>query len=150
MLFLVFELDGNRYALEAKQLVEVLPLIDLKPLAKAPPGIAGLFDYHGRAVPAVDLSELIVERSALRRLSTRMVVVNYPGICAMPHALGLIAEKATTTVRLDPGMFNEVGVANGETPYLGPVTRDAHGLIQWLTIPELLPPSVRDVLFQAS
>jgi chemotaxis-related protein WspB len=148
VLFLLFDLDGNRYALDVTQLIEVLPLVNLKPLAKSPRGIAGLFDYHGVPIPAVDLSELIVERTALRRFSTRMVVVKYPAQGDTQHALGLIAEKATTTVRLDPAMFNKVGVANGETPYLGPVARDAQGLIQWLAIPQLLPPAVRDRLFQ--
>jgi chemotaxis-related protein WspB len=41
-----------------------------------------------------------------------------------------------------------VGVTNGETPYLGPVARDAQGLIQWLAIPDLLPLAVRDMLFE--
>jgi chemotaxis-related protein WspB len=148
MLFLVFELDGDRYALDSKELIEVLPLVNLKPVSKAPPGIAGMFDYHGLPIPAVDLSEVIVGRTALRRLSTRMVVVNYTGTGEARHALGLIAERATTTVRLDPAQFNESGLTNGETPYLGPVARDAHGLIQWLAVSQLLPPAVRNVLFQ--
>jgi chemotaxis-related protein WspB len=148
VLFLLFEIDGDRYALDVNQLIEILPLVSLRPLSKAPPGIAGLFDYHGLPVPAVDLSELIAERAALRRLSTRMLVVNYPGIDEKQHMLGLIAEKATTTLRLDPSKFNEVGVAIGETPYLGPVARDAHGLIQWLAVPQLLPSRLRDLLFQ--
>ena len=148
MLFLVFTLDGDRYALDVDQLVEVLPLVNLKPLANAQPGIAGLFDFHGLPIPALDLSALIVARTALRRLSTRIVVVNYPGKDDTRHPLGLIAEKATTTVRLDRSMFEDAGVDDGETPYLGPVARDATGLIQWLVIPKLLPPSVRNVLFQ--
>jgi len=41
VLFLVFELDGDRYALDVNQLIEVLPLVNLRPLARAPPGIAG-------------------------------------------------------------------------------------------------------------
>ena len=148
MLFLVFELNGHRYALESGQLIEVLPLVNLRPLSRAPTGIAGMFDYHGLPVPAVDLSEVILGRAALRRLNTRMVVVNYAAADDAQHILGLIAEKATATVRLEPAQFNESGVSNGETPYLGPVARDAQGLIQWLRIPQLLPPAVRNVLFQ--
>ena len=148
MLFLVFELDGERYALDATQLIEVLPLVNLRPLSKAPTGIAGMFDYHGLSVPAVDLSEVILGRAALRRLSTRMVVVNYPAADDARHTLGLIAERATATVRLHPAQFNESGVSNDEMPCLGPVARDAQGLIQWLAIPQLLPLSVRNVLFQ--
>jgi chemotaxis-related protein WspB len=148
MLFLVFELDGDRYALETRQLIEVLPLVNLKPLAKAPPGIAGMFDYHGLPVPAVDLSEVMLGRTALRRLNTRMVIVTYPGADESPHTLGLIAERATTTARFDPAQFSDTGVSHGDAPYLGPVARDARGLIQWLTLPQLLPPAVRNVLFK--
>jgi chemotaxis-related protein WspB len=148
MLFLVFELDGDRYALETRQLIEVLPLVNLKRLSKAPPRIAGMFDYHGRAVPAVDLSEVILGRAAHCRMSTRMVIASCPGVDDAPHPLGLIAERATATVQLEAAQFNQTGVSPGETPYLGPVARDARGLIQWLTVPQLLPPSVRDVLFR--
>jgi chemotaxis-related protein WspB len=148
MLFLLFELDGERYALDSTQLIEVLPLVNLKPLSRAPRGIAGMFDYHGQPVPAVDLSEVILGRAAQHRFNTRIVVVNYPGTDDVPHALGLIAERATATVRLDPAQFKGSGVSNGETAYLGPVARDAHGLIQWLALPQLLPPALRNVLFQ--
>jgi chemotaxis-related protein WspB len=148
VLFLVFELDGDRYALDSRQLIEVLTLVNLKPLSRAPQGLAGIFDYHGLPVPAVDLSVVILGRAAPRRLNTRILIVNYPGAHEVSHTLGLIAERATTTVRLDPAQFKESGVSNGETAHLGPVARDAQGLIQWLTVPQLLPPAVRNVLFQ--
>lgn len=148
MLFLLFELDGERYALDSSQLIEVLPLVDLKPLSRAPQGIAGMFDYHGVPVPVVDLSEVILGRAAQRRLNTRIVIVNYPGTDNVLHALGLVAERATATVRLDPAQFKGSGVSNGEAAYLGPVARDAQGLIQWLAIPKLLPLALRNVLFQ--
>jgi chemotaxis-related protein WspB len=148
MLFLVFELDGDRYALEARQLIEVLPLVNLKRLSKAPPGIAGMFDYHGQPVPAVDLSEVILGRAARRRMNTRMVIVNYPVADNAPRPLGLIAERATATAQLDAAQFTETGVSHGDAPYLGPVARDTRGLIQWLTVSQLLPPAARNVLFR--
>jgi chemotaxis-related protein WspB len=148
MLFLLFELDGDRYALETRQFIEVLPFVNLTRLPKALPGIAGMFDYHGLPVPAVDLSEVILGHVAQRRMSTRMVIVNYPGDDGAPRLLGLIAERATATARLDAAQFKETGVSNDDAPYLGPVARDARGLIQWLTVPQLLPPTVRNVLFK--
>jgi chemotaxis-related protein WspB len=148
MLFLVFELDGHRYALDSSQLIEVLPMVNLTPLSHMPPAIAGMFDYHGRPVPAIDLSEIIAGRSARRRLNTRMVVVSYPADDAQ-HTLGLIAEKATGTLRLDAAQFRESGVSNEDAPYLGPVARDTHGLIQWLGVTQLLPLPLRNMLFQS-
>ena len=53
--------------------------------------------------------------------------------------LGLIAEKATETLRREPGEFVTSGVTNAGTPYLGPVVTDARGLIQWVEVGKLLP-----------
>src|SRR5580692_2688337 len=78
VLFLLFQLGHDRYALEASRVLEVLPLLELKKLPGAPRGVAGIFNYRGRPVPAVDLSEMTLGRPASERLSTRIIVVNYP------------------------------------------------------------------------
>jgi len=58
MLFLVFQLGPDRYAIEAAQVVEVLPLVNSKHIPRAPLGVAGVFDYHGTPVPLIDFTEL--------------------------------------------------------------------------------------------
>jgi chemotaxis-related protein WspB len=50
MLFLVFKLGTDRYAIEAAQVVEVLPLVGAKHIPGAPAGVAGILDYHGALV----------------------------------------------------------------------------------------------------
>ena len=40
------------------------------------------------------------------------------------------------------------GITNAGAPYLGPVVTDARGLLQWIDVRTLLPPSFRDLLFQ--
>ena len=61
---------------------------------------------------------------------------------------GLIAEKATETLRREPGDFVASGVKSDGAPYLGPVVNDARGIIQWIEVNKLLPESVREVLFK--
>src|SRR5258708_32156970 len=78
MLFLLFQLGKERYALPANRVVEGVPLLTLKPLPQAPRGVAGIFNYRGRPVPALDLSEITMGRPAEERLRTRIVVLNYP------------------------------------------------------------------------
>jgi chemotaxis-related protein WspB len=147
MLFLLFQLGQNRYALDCLQIAGVLPLVEVKPIAQAPPGVAGIFNYHGAPVPAIDLSQLTLGRPARLRLSTRIIVVNYPGRDSETRLLGLIAEGATEILRREAADFADCGVANPATPYLGPVTVDAGGLVQWIHVDRLLPASVCDVLF---
>ena len=51
MLFLVFQLGKDRYAIEAHQVIEILHLVNVKQIPRAPAGVAGVFDYHGASVP---------------------------------------------------------------------------------------------------
>lgn len=148
MLFLQFEVGEDRYVLDCAQVIEVLPLLAVKQLPQAPAGVAGVFDYRGEPVPAIDLSELMLGRPARARTSTRIVVVHYPDWQGQSRPLGLIAERVTQTLRRDEKEFVASGVENRDTPYLGPVAPGPHGLIQWVDARRLLPPKVRDVLFQ--
>jgi chemotaxis-related protein WspB len=148
MLFLLFELGNDRYALDVRQISEVLPLVATKQIPRAPQAMNGLFNYRGTPVPVVDLSQLTLGRPSSRRLSTRIVLVHYPDHNGRTHLLGLIAEKATQTVHHEPSDFVPSGVTNAGAPYLGPVATDARGLLQWIDVRTLLPPSFRDLLFK--
>lgn len=148
MLFLYFQLGNDRYALDCSQVIEVVPLLGIKRIPQAPAAVAGAFNYRGKPVPVIDLSVLALGRPARHHMSTRIVIVIYPGADSAQHLLGLIAEKATQTLRRDPADFTESGVVNDDAPYLGPVATDANGLLQWIDVKKLLPASVRDVLFK--
>ena len=145
MLFLMFRIGSESYALDTAQIAEVLPLLEITPVPQAPAGIAGLINYHGGAVPVVDLSELILGKPARAHISTRLILVHYG-----EHLLGLIAEQATELMRRDPASFADSGVASDTAPYLGQVTEDGGRLIRWIEVKKLLPPAVSSVLFRAA
>jgi chemotaxis-related protein WspB len=147
MLFLLFQLGKERYALQASRVVEVVPLLELKPLPQAPKGVAGIFNYRGRPVPAVDLCALTLGQPASSRFSTRIILVNYPDNRGTSHLLGLIAERATEMLRKDVNDFVDSGVRLSQAPYLGPILMDDKNHIQWIYEQRLLPEPVRDVLF---
>ncbi len=143
MLFLKFRIGGEDYALDAPQIVEILPLLEVTRVPQAPAGVAGLINYRGTPVPVVDLSELTLGRPAQPHISTRLIVVRYG-----EHLLGLIAERATEIMRRDAGSFIESGIASDSAPYLGPVTQDGGGLVCWIKAQNMLPPAVSSVLFR--
>lgn len=150
VLFLLFHLDRDRYAIEAGQVVSVLPLVRIKTIPHSPAAVAGLFDYHGELVPLIDLCELALGRAARRLLSTRIIVVNYPGREGAPRKLGLIAEQVLETLRRDPHEFEASAIDSPHASYLGPVLSDARGPIQRIEVGELLTEPVRELLFQAA
>ena len=147
MLFLLFQLGKDRYALEASRVVEVVPLLELKQLPQAPNGVAGIFNYRGRPVPAVDLCALTLGQPASERFSTRIIVVNYPDDHGTNHLLGLIAEHATEMLRKDVSEFLDSGLKLSAAPYLGPILMDNKSPVQWIYEQRLLPEPVRNLLF---
>jgi chemotaxis-related protein WspB len=155
MLFLLFQLGVDRYVLDIGQVAEVLPLVRFKQIPAAPPWVAGLFSYHGKPVPVIDLSSLALGRPAQRRLGTRIVLVHYPEAGAAgpgpdSHLLGIVVEKAISTLRRDASDFTASGIDNQDARYLGPVLNDPGGLIQWVKVKDMLPEPVRSLLFPAT
>lgn len=169
MLFLVFELDGERYALDAREIVRVLPLQPVRAFAGTPPYIAGVIDHEGAPVPVVDMAMLALGRTARALMSTRLVLVNdkapgaadtalgTPAAMAAEHAermrtapsrrIALLLECATRTQTLAPEAFADGGIATPEARWLGPVASDAHGFMQWVKVEQLLDERVRSLLF---
>jgi len=143
MLFIVFQLGQDRYALSGRELVEVLPLMAVKQLPHAPAGVAGVLDYHGVPLPVIDLSALALGSRAAERISTRILIAEG----ADGRRLALIAERANEMLKREESEFTDPGVKVNGAPYLGPVTRDERGLVQWITPGKLLSAEVRDALF---
>lgn len=141
-LFLLFSMGADRYALDVREVVEVLPLRRFKQIPEAPAWVAGLFSYRGQLVPVLDLSAQAFGTSAVTRTSTRLVLVHYRS-----HCLGLILEQATNTLRCDPQAFHESGLDNVQARYLGPVYKGKEGLVQRVRIEDLLTDDIRDLLF---
>ena len=142
MLFLVLNIDQQRYALNTGQITEILPMVQLNRMAHAPAGVAGAANYRGAALPVIDLVQVMVGRPSRSTLSTRLIVVTYSTAGGQKHRLGVIAEGATDILRMNPMDFGPYGDANEATAYLGPVAIDDRGLIQWVDPSKLLPPTM--------
>ncbi|TGN98234.1 MULTISPECIES: chemotaxis protein CheW [unclassified Burkholderia] len=150
MLFLLFELDGERYALDATRIVEVLALAPVKSMLGTPPWLTGVIDHRGKLVPVIDVPRLALGRAAHALRSTRLVVVRY----AQQHEadgvdrwLGLIVEHATQVREFAPAQFADSGIATPHARWLGPVAADATGFVQRIDVEQMLDDDARALLF---
>jgi chemotaxis signal transduction protein len=92
MLMLLFQIGDERWAIAASEVKAVVPLVDLQPHSQ--PMIAGLLNYHGEILPAVDVSALIARKAAPQMLSTRAVIVENG------QRMALVVERAGETAWL--------------------------------------------------
>ena len=149
MLMLLFNLGDGQYAIPVSEVVEVTSRVNLEHIARAPHYIAGLFNFRGQHVPVIDLCRLINQQSCVDSFTTRIILVNFPiaggsGV----RMLGLLAERVTETVRVTEETFTSTGVGMDATPYLGLAANTDQGLLQKISVSELLPADVQVQLFQ--
>lgn len=148
MIYLLFSIGQDRYALESSQVVEVVPRVELWPLPKAPAHITGVFRYRGQLVPVLDLCQLMHGQACPARLSTRILLVYYPSNDGTPHILGLMVERVTDTLTPDEATFVATGMHTTNAPYLGDTALDEHGMIHRIQVEYLLPPPARTALLE--
>ncbi|MXN73694.1 chemotaxis protein CheW [Burkholderia sp. 4701] len=148
-LFLLFELDGERYALDAATIDAVLPLAATKAVPGTPPWVAGLLMRDGVPVPVIDVPMLALGRPAHALRSTRLVMVRHRADDAAAHerVFGLIVERATQTMRIDRGAFRAIGVATPRTRWLGPVANTPDGIVQQVSVRDMIDAVAEQHLF---
>ncbi|MBD2774162.1 chemotaxis protein CheW [Iningainema sp. BLCCT55] len=163
MLMLLFYVGNDRYALESKLVIEVIPKVELKKLHNAPNYMPGLFNYRNRLVPVIDLCHLIGGHPCSSHLSTRIILVNYQGETALSlqetlpenylaptshtKILGLMAERITGTLRKQETELFDSGIQVDAAPYLGEMIADGQGMIQCIHVEHLLPDSQKKFYF---
>jgi chemotaxis-related protein WspB len=158
MLLLLFCLQEERYAIPSRQVLEIIPLVDLQPIHQSPQDIPGFFNYRGCIVPVIDLCQRLKGKSSRPHLSTRIILVDLrakdqnlePGQFPSSNLaqsdrlgrsgtiLGLMAERVTDTIHSqDAGLLSR-GLQVGDNPMLGNMLQDHQGLIQVLNLSHLL------------
>jgi chemotaxis-related protein WspB len=147
MLLLIFQAGDQTYGLDTRNVIEVAPYPECTPMPHAPAYIAGLTTWRGRTLPVIDLPALIAGTPARPLLSTRLVVVDYAAPDGNRHPLGLVAEKAVEAIVLEQARRDPQLVKIPDAPYLDGTVEHEGRLIQRLALDELLPASVRELLF---
>ncbi len=148
MLVLVFKLGDDRYALPTKDLVLLVPAVEMREIPRTPDFILGMFEFKGLAVPVVDLQLLTKQTPCTPRLSTRVMLTNYHSAkTGKTHVLGLMAEDVTQVQEIKDKDVKGNDISVGEAPYLGDVATDDGGMIQLLDVQKILPNALQDTLF---
>ena len=138
MLMLLFRVGKERYALDTTLVVEVIPKVDLIKYHGTQPAIAGRFNYQGRIVPVLDLSQFLAGEPCPAVLSTRIVIVDLDIRQPRKQLLGLMVEKATETLTGDRVSPVEDTFPLSQHSYLGEVLLQDRQIVQCLQVDRLL------------
>jgi len=147
MKLLVFHIGADRYGLRLRDVVRVLPLLELKQLPLSPEPVAGLMDFHGQSVPVIDLCRAAGVAPGPDHFDTRIIVADYRAPDGDAHLLGLRAEGVAGVQEVSEAQLRDSGVQ--AAPFLGQVAGGAPGMLQLVELEQLLPAPLRAALFPA-
>jgi chemotaxis-related protein WspB len=138
MLVLTFQIGNNRLALDIRRVREVVPRVELKRSPTGPAWLAGLFVYRGRAVPVIDLHQLLAGGECPHHLSSRIILVpRVDATSGEESLLGLLAAQVADLREVEPGHTLPVG----GMPGLGTPLVDRDGILHLLDLDRLIPTS---------
>lgn len=147
MLLLLFSIGDGQYGIEATQVLEIWPVIPLKPIHRTPDYIAGLAKCRKQLVPIVDISKLYINKSASSRISTRIILTKISGPNNKEHTIGIIAERVTDTVNIDDVPSASIGIKLKGGSLAGHELLVNGQLIHKINVNELLPGDLYDQIF---
>jgi len=138
VLLLLFSAGGPLYAMESKDVVEVIPRVALRPAVNLQGYVSGLFNYRGAVVPVIDLCFLIQGRPSCQNLSSRIIMVTPADELGKDQYIGLLSEGVTDTLSRPLSAFQNTGLNTKSKPYLGGMTLDERGMVQILHLSMLM------------
>lgn len=154
MQILTFTVAGQPYAIPSRTVLEVLPLVPVRPIPLLPPYVPGVFTYRGHLVPLVDLARRFeaptCESAGRRRLSTRVIVVEFmlpaqPGDAQQatsdkrPVRLGLVADNVVSVQTASVDDTAAPTAPSGPAPFLGRLLRLGGSTVQMVVVDHILP-----------
>ena len=139
MFFLLCQAGSDRFGLRVRDVVELVPNVELAPLSGMPDWLVGVLDYRGRPVPVLDLLQLCSRQRCQQRYSSRIVLLRVPD--DIEQLFGLCVERATT------GQLDEASFQPSSAGLAGGVLFDQQGLVQLLDCRRLMPSERRAMLF---
>lgn len=148
MLFMQFTIDKDRYIIETKDIIEIVPYANLKQIPKAPPYVAGLLNYRGDTVPVIDICYLMSDKLCELKLSSRIALVNHKNDTGKSICIGLLIEHLTETVRFNESDFSDSGVNLNDNSCLGKVIIDDDRIVQLVNIRKVISEEAYEILFK--
>ena len=130
--YLIFELNGSRYGVEALCVQEIFFLPELTPITDAPRDIVGVVNLRGDIVPVMDLEVRLGHKTRKFQLTDSVIILELErfqiGIIVnqVQEVLDLVAEEVSTEL-----LYGRK-ISNNSHNFLSGVAKIAGGIVMLL------------------
>lgn len=121
---LVFKAESREYALPVRDVVEVVRMVVITPLPKAPSWVDGVLNFRGRVIPVLDLRARLGIPRREPDLSTPIVIT-----AAESGLFGLVADELVEVLPLSRDQVDAPNAETAATPAVASMIRHDDRLI---------------------
>jgi purine-binding chemotaxis protein CheW len=124
-------LGGEKYGINIMDIEEILRMLNITKVPKAPSFVEGIINLRGQVIPIVDLRKKMGVMVPDESGQTRIINVNIKG-----KKIGFVVDNVDEVLRLDPDVIDKApGVSTGvDTNYIQGVARTHNGMIIILNV----------------
>ena len=128
--FVGFMLAQEHYGIDIMAVKEIIRMVDITPVPRAPIFVEGIINMRDKVIPIVDLRKKLNIRVSEHDESTRIVIVNI-----QTRMIGLIVDKVEDVIRIE---VDAIDKAPGTSPaidnYVSGVARTSKCMVIILDI----------------
>ncbi len=150
MLLLTFQVGSEAVGLDIRRVREVIPRVRLQRSTGGPEWLAGVFVYHGRVVPVVDLHQLAGHEPCPEHLSSRIILLPVATDTRGEHLYGILATQVADLREVPDDAPAMKSVVEDGGVDLGSTIADSGGVLRLLDPERMLPPAARRQLLLAA
>ena len=131
--FVGFMISHEHYGIDIMAVEEIIRMVEITPVPRAPVFVEGIINMRGRVIPIVDLRKKLNIMVSDESDSTRIVVVNINN-----RRIGLIVDKVEEVIRIEDGAIEDApGTAHTDNNYISGVARTSKCMVIILDINRL-------------
>ena len=139
MLFILFQIQGDSYAIDSTRIVEVIPFLLTQKIPMTPKYLTGMANYRGNPVPVIDLGLLLNDQPCSLRMSTRIILTDLSFGSQQKKMVGLLAENVTETVKTPKGWQAK---PTGKGPFFLDSDVTHRPMVRWFQPEQMLPDDI--------
>jgi purine-binding chemotaxis protein CheW len=120
----VFELNGNRYAMRLSQIIRVVRAVEISPLPAAPRGVLGVIDFAGNIIPVLDIRNKFRLQPRVLHPSDHFIIAR-----RQKTTVALVVDRAIGTIEAAPADQLNVGHLLGDPALISGIVQIDDGII---------------------
>lgn len=119
-------LNNEKYGIDIMDIEEILRMMDITKVPKAPSFVEGIINIRGKVIPIVDLRKKMALPANEYTNATRIIVVNLKG-----KQVGFIVDQVDEVLRVDSSLVDRAPAASTsvDNSYIKGVARLQTGMV---------------------